>query len=111
MNPTDSSTKPPDSTTNKSESSTNPSDSSIIPTEDDAAAVTLIPINRKTQMPPFINTIVENQQLMNDIDENHLIEVLVDDLVTEGDLPEDKDEDATVKEVHGKIPVIIYFFL
>ncbi|PWA41719.1 FAR1 DNA binding domain-containing protein [Artemisia annua] len=76
MNPTDSSTKPPDSSTNPSESSTNPSDSSIILSEDDVAAVPLIPINRKTQKPP-----------------------LVGDVVTEDDLPEDKDSDVARKEV------------
>ncbi|PWA63318.1 FAR1 DNA binding domain, Zinc finger, SWIM-type, MULE transposase domain, FHY3/FAR1 family [Artemisia annua] len=38
-----------------------------------------------------------------DLYENHLIEVPVDDLVTEGDLPEDEDEDATVKEVHDSM--------
>ncbi|PWA53397.1 hypothetical protein CTI12_AA447090 [Artemisia annua] len=81
MNPTDSSTKPPDSSTNPSKSSTNPSDSSIILSEDDVAAVPLIPINRKTQTPP-----------------------LVGDVVTEDDLPEDKDSDVARKEVDGKIP-------
>ncbi|PWA88703.1 FAR1 DNA binding domain-containing protein [Artemisia annua] len=99
MNPTDSSTKPPDSSTNPSKSSTNPSDSSIIPSEDAAAAVPLIPINRKTQTLLFINNIIENQQLITDTDENHLIEIPVDDVVTEDDLPEDKDKDVAMKEV------------
>ncbi|PWA43278.1 FAR1 DNA binding domain-containing protein [Artemisia annua] len=89
-----------DSSTNPSESSINPLDSSINPPEKAAAATPVIPINRKTQ-PPY--NITENQQLINDIDENHLIEVPEDDLVTEGDLPEDEDEDATVQEVHDSM--------
>ncbi|PWA41700.1 FAR1 DNA binding domain-containing protein [Artemisia annua] len=40
-----------------------------------------------------------DSSIINDIDENHLIEV---DLITEGDLPEDEDEDAIVKEVHDE---------
>ncbi|PWA61840.1 FAR1 DNA binding domain-containing protein [Artemisia annua] len=67
---------PTDSSTKPPDSSTNKSESSTNPSD---------------------------SSIINDIDENHLIEVPIDDLVTEGDLPEDEDEDATVKEVHDSM--------
>ncbi|PWA90595.1 FAR1 DNA binding domain, Zinc finger, SWIM-type, MULE transposase domain, FHY3/FAR1 family [Artemisia annua] len=73
-------------TMNLMDSSKNPPDSSINQSES--------------------STNPSDSSIINDIDENHLIEV---DLVTEGDLPEDEDEDATVKEVHGKIPWDLIF--
>ncbi|PWA34659.1 FAR1 DNA binding domain, Zinc finger, SWIM-type, MULE transposase domain, FHY3/FAR1 family [Artemisia annua] len=67
---------PSDSSTKPSDSSTNQSESSTNPLD---------------------------SSIINGIDENHLIEVPVDDLVTEGDLLEDENEDATVKEVHDSM--------
>ncbi|PWA60514.1 hypothetical protein CTI12_AA359060 [Artemisia annua] len=70
---------PTDSSTKPPDSSTNQSESSTYPSD---------------------------SSIINDIDENHLIEVPVDDLVTEGDLPEDEDEDATVKEFHNFVFIL-----
>ncbi|PWA81226.1 FAR1 DNA binding domain-containing protein [Artemisia annua] len=110
MNPTDSSTtpsqKPPDSSKPPA-SSTTPSESSKARRNhqqnlagiENVAGITMNPTD-SSKNPPDSSTNPSDSSIINDIDENHLIEV---DLVTEGDLPEDEDEDATVKEVHDSM--------
>ncbi|PWA70510.1 hypothetical protein CTI12_AA289120 [Artemisia annua] len=104
MNPTDSSTKtsqkPPDSSKPPASSTTPPESSKArrnhqqnLTLIENVARITMNPTD-SSKNPSDSSTNPSDSSIINDIDENHLIEV---DLVTEGDLPEDEDEDATAK--------------
>ena len=117
MNLTDSSTTSPESSTTPPESSTTPSDSSKPRRnhQQNLAGITtnpsdssILPTDSSTNKSDS-TTNPSDSSIINDIDENHLIEDPVEDLVTAGDLPEDEDEDASVKEPHGKIPWNLIF--
>ncbi|PWA72596.1 FAR1 DNA binding domain-containing protein [Artemisia annua] len=102
MNPTDSSTtpsqKPPDSSKPPASSTTPPESSKArrnhqqnLALIENVTGITMNPTD-SSKNPSDSSTNPSDSSIINDIDENHLIEV---DLVTEGDLPEDEDEDAT----------------
>ncbi|PWA41580.1 FAR1 DNA binding domain-containing protein [Artemisia annua] len=117
MNPTDSSTKPsptPDSSTNHHQKTHRNLANTMnlaginknVTNTMNLAGITMNPTDSSKNPPDSStnqsesSTNPSDSSIINDIDENHLIEV---DLVTEGDLPEDEDEDATVKEVHDSM--------